>query len=85
MHCGITPLQAFLLCGLRQHLAQRILTVPLGTETITHIVRTLHYDGVLELVPGEHVATWRIAGYQIPNETAFTSFPCGVCPVRPEP
>ena len=59
--------------------------MPLGSETIMQIVRTLHYDGVLEVVPGEHVETWKIAGYQVPNETAFTSFPCGVCPVIPEP
>lgn len=57
-------------------------TVPVTEEQLSLILTTLQYDGVMENAPGsEDEDVWRLVKYKIPNETAFTSFPCGVCPV----
>ena len=60
---------------------QKILNVPLDEESINAIVQTLHYDGVFERVAGPDGEAWQMAGFQIPDETSFTAFPCGTCPV----
>ena len=64
---------------------QRIFNVPVAADQLSLILTTLCYDGVLEPAAGYEEETWRIAGHKIPEDTAFTSFPCGVCPVSYSP
>jgi hypothetical protein len=55
--------------------------VPVAADQLSLILTTLCYDGVLEPAAGDEEETWRIAGHKVPDDTAFTSFPCGICPV----
>jgi len=59
----------------------RIFNVPVAADQLSLILTTLCYDGVLEPALGYEEETWKIAGHKIPEDTAFTSFPCGICPV----
>lgn len=59
----------------------RIFNVPVAADQLSLILTTLCYDGVLEPAAGDEEETWRIAGHKVPDDTAFTSFPCGICPV----
>lgn len=62
---------------------QNIFKVLVTEDQMSLILTTLRYQGVLEnahAIDDEEV--WQLAGYEIPHETAFTSFPCGICPVH---
>ncbi|GAX75508.1 hypothetical protein CEUSTIGMA_g2951.t1 [Chlamydomonas eustigma] len=62
--------------------------VELREEDILSIVNTLLYDGRVDQVDGEGAEDlddhFRPAVHSIPATTAFTSIPCGTCPVLSE-
>ena len=61
---------------------QNIFKVPVTAEQLSLILTTLKYDGILEhAVTTEQEGAWQISRYKLPDETPFTSFPCGVYPV----
>ena len=56
--------------------------VDLRQDDVLSIVNTLVYDGRVETVDDEEdVEHFRPAMLAIPKQSAFTSMPCGVCPV----
>lgn len=62
---------------------QGISRVQLRDEDVMQILNTLEYDGQIERVAAEDGERFRKALLQIPETSAFTSIPCGVCPVSP--
>mmetsp|Transcript_8850 Transcript_8850/g.25517 ORF Transcript_8850/g.25517 Transcript_8850/m.25517 type:complete len:282 (-) Transcript_8850:212-1057(-) len=56
--------------------------VDLRQDDVLSVVNTLVYDGRVETVDDEEdVEHFRPAMLAIPKQSAFTSMPCGVCPV----
>ena len=53
----------------------------LRDEDVMMILNTLEYDGQIEKVAAEDGEKFRQALLAIPDTSAFTSIPCGVCPV----
>ena len=62
-------------------LLQGISRVQLRDEDVMMILNTLEYDGQIERVAAEDGECFRRALLAIPDTSAFTSVPCGVCPV----
>lgn len=60
---------------------QGITKINLRDEDVMMILNTLEYDGLIERVAGEDEERFRQALLTIPDTSAFTSVPCGVCPV----
>ncbi len=48
------------------------------------ILNTLEYDGRIERIDQDGEDRFRQALLAIPETSAFTSIPCGVCPVSPD-
>jgi hypothetical protein len=56
--------------------------VDLREEDVLSIVNTLVYDGRVDAIEdSEDIDHFRPAMLSIPKQSAFTSVPCGVCPV----
>ncbi|CAD7701120.1 unnamed protein product [Ostreobium quekettii] len=55
--------------------------VDLSNSNIKSIVDTLIYDGRVDEVEGSSGVQYRSALLQLPDSSALTSVPCGVCPV----
>lgn len=53
----------------------------LKDEDVLCIIRTLEFDGLVESFTSEDGEVYRPAKHRIPKTSAFTSIPCGVCPV----
>jgi hypothetical protein len=64
------------------HGIQGFARVELRDEDILCILRTLEYDGIVDCMIGDDGEVFRPARQAIPRTSAFTSIPCGVCPVR---
>mmetsp|Transcript_2613 Transcript_2613/g.4451 ORF Transcript_2613/g.4451 Transcript_2613/m.4451 type:complete len:284 (+) Transcript_2613:174-1025(+) len=63
--------------------AKKFAKVELRDEDINCIVQTLIYDGVVDAVDDEvsDVEHYRPMLHAAPSTTAFTSIPCGLCPI----
>ncbi|KAL4425784.1 hypothetical protein ABPG75_009800 [Micractinium tetrahymenae] len=63
--------------------SQGISKQALQEDDVQRIINTLDYDGKIEGVDldDDGVEHYRLALMKIPETTAFTSIPCGVCPV----
>lgn len=55
--------------------------VALQEDDIMQIIDTLIFDGRVDQIVGEEYDTFRPALLQIPESSALSSMPCGVCPV----
>ena len=62
---------------------QRVSNVELGPNEVQSILRTLLYDGAIELLDRDGEDVYRLCKDRAPDTTAFTAIPCGVCPVSP--
>ena len=62
--------------------AQGFLQVDLTDEDIGMVVSTLDYDGLVETIEVEDGERYRRSLHDVPESSAFTDMPCGVCPVR---
>lgn len=58
--------------------------VQLRDEDVMMILNTLEYDGRIERIDNDDGDRFRQALLAIPETSAFTSIPCGVCPVFTE-
>lgn len=54
----------------------------LRDEDVLCILRTLEFDGLVESFVSDDGEMYRPAKYRVPKTSAFTSIPCGICPVR---
>ncbi|BDA42720.1 DNA-directed RNA polymerase III subunit RPC6 [Coccomyxa sp. Obi] len=55
--------------------------VELRDEDVLCILRTLEFDGLVESFVSDDGEMYRPAKYRVPKTSAFTSIPCGICPV----
>jgi len=56
--------------------------VELKDEDVLCIIRTLEFDGLVESFTSEDGEVYRPAKHRVPKTSAFTTIPCGVCPVK---
>ena len=68
---------------LRYVLLQGISKIQLRDEDVMMILETLEFDGRIDRIDNEDGDSFRQAMLAIPETSAFTSIPCGVCPVSP--
>lgn len=62
-------------------LLQQVSNEVLEPKHVAEIVRTLDLEGKIEIVERDEIEVFRPALLTIPETNAFTSVPCGVCPV----
>lgn len=55
--------------------------INLPEKAILQILTSLEFDGAIERFDGDEGDCFRQALLAIPEQSAFTSIPCGVCPV----
>ena len=60
---------------------QGISKINLRDEEVMQILETLEFDGRIDRIDNEDGDSFRQAMLAIPETSAFTSIPCGVCPV----
>ena len=60
---------------------QQVSNEVLEPKHVAEIVRTLDLEGKIEIVERDEIEVFRPALLTIPEKNAFTSVPCGVCPV----
>ena len=60
---------------------QGISKIQLRDEDVMMILETLEFDGRIDRIDNEDGDSFRQAMLAIPETSAFTSIPCGVCPV----
>ena len=63
------------------HMSQGISRINLPEKAILQILTSLEFDGAIERFDGDEGDCFRQALLAIPEQSAFTSIPCGVCPV----
>lgn len=66
---------------LRYVFSQGISKIQLRDEDVMMILETLEFDGRIDRIDNEDGDSFRQAMLAIPETSAFTSIPCGVCPV----
>lgn len=62
-------------------LLQGISKIQLRDEDVMMILETLEFDGRIDRIDNEDGDSFRQAMLATPETSAFTSIPCGVCPV----
>lgn len=62
---------------------QGISKIQLRDDDVMMILETLEFDGRVDRIDTEDGDSFRQAMLAIPETSAFTSIPCGVCPVSP--
>ena len=60
---------------------QEFAKVELRDSDVLTIIRTLEYDGLVESKACADAEVFCPAKQRVPEKSAFTSIPCGVCPV----
>ena len=63
------------------HVVQGISRINLPEKAILQILTSLEFDGAIERFDGDEGDCFRQALLAIPEQSALTSIPCGVCPV----
>ena len=66
---------------MRSLFLQGISKIQLRDEDVMMILETLEFDGRIDRIDNEDGDSFRQAMLAIPETSAFTSIPCGVCPV----
>lgn len=66
---------------MRYVILQGISKIQLRVEDVMMILETLEFDGRIDRIDNEDGDSFRQAMLAIPETSAFTSIPCGVCPV----
>ena len=64
---------------------QGISKIQLRDEDVMMILETLEFDGRIDRIDNDDGDSFRQAMLAIPKTSAFTSIPCGVCPVSLSP
>ena len=64
---------------------QGISKIQLRDEDVMMILETLEFDGRIDRIDNDDGDSFRQAMLAIPETSAFTSIPCGVCPVSLPP
>lgn len=64
---------------------QGISKIQLRDEDVMMILETLEFDGRVDRIDNDDGDSFRQAMLAIPQTSAFTSIPCGVCPVSLPP
>ncbi len=62
-------------------LLQNVSNEALEESDVFSIIRTLYFEGKIDIMNGEDGDVYRPAMLPIPETSALTSVPCGVCPV----
>lgn len=65
----------------RRLFMQGISKIHLRDEDVMQILETLEFDGRVDRIDNDDGDSFRQAMLAIPETSAFTSIPCGVCPV----
>ena len=62
-------------------LLQNVSVEVLEDSDVFSIIRTLYFEGQIDIMNGEDGDVYRPAMLPIPESSPLTSVPCGVCPV----